>query len=271
MRATYYRNDAVRPMSDLDIAVQPRDTQAAIAALLRMGWTRIGTADDEDLRYRHSMQFLDPAKREIDLHWHLLREACSESATALFWSRAQPLVWAGVATSQLSAEDMLFHTLIHGVRANRMPPLRWVADAMTIIGAAGADFDWGRLLHLAAMLRLNQRLALGLGYLAERFAAPIPEETLRTLRLRRPSWVERVENSVVLRDADRLFDRLLTKPWVMFAEYARLATTTNPVLIFNEYTHYVRYRLRARGRLRLAAELARVISRRFIGALVSRR
>lgn len=270
LRAEYYRNDAVRPMSDLDIVVEPHQARPAINALEALGWTRVGTARDEDLANRHSMQFFNKDGREIDLHWHLLREACSVAASEIFWSKARPLTWGGVGTLQLAPEDMLFHTVIHGVRANRMPPLRWIADAATIVQATGAALDWSRVMHLAQALRLNVRLGLGLEYIARRFAAPVPGEVLQTLRKRKPSWVERAENSVVLRDADRLYSNLLTKPWVMLAEYSRLSSDANPIRFVDGYTKYVTYRLGARGRLEVAGNILSGVSRRVARTLLPR-
>jgi hypothetical protein len=270
LQIAYYRNEAVRPMSDLDIVVRPTQAEAATLLLESIGWVRNETARGDDAAWRHSMMFRDGKGHEIDLHWHLMREACHPDASTIFWSEAEPLDYAGIATRQPGPADMLLHTVIHGLRANREPPIRWIADAMTVIAVAGPRLDWNRLLERAQALRLNARLGLGLGYLSRRFDAAVPPEILQALARRRPHWVERVENSVVLRDADRMYERALTKPWVMFAEYIRVAHTANPIRFVNGFTHYLRYRGRARGRLELASDALRGLGRRVGRALSPR-
>jgi hypothetical protein len=267
LQPTYYQNHAVRPMRDLDIVVEPGAAATAIGLFEDAGWTRYETASLNDLSYRHSMMLRGPDGREVDLHWHLMLEACSPAATASFWSRGQPLTYGGVPTLQLGHADMLLHTVIHGMRANREPPLRWIPDAVTVLRVAGAGLDWDRVLEHASTLRLNARLALGLDYLSRHFEAPIPAKVLAELRWRRPTWVERVENSVVLKDTDRLYENVLTKPWVMFAEYARITPTSNPIRFMSGFSHYLRYRSGARGRVELIGDTLRGMTRRIRRAL----
>ena len=270
LQRAYYGSAAVRPMSDLDIVVQPAQALAARAVLEGLGWFANETAREEDTVYRHSMMFRDGEGHELDLHWHLMREACRIEASADFWSHALPLDYAGVPTLRLGHADMLVHTLIHGLRANRVPPLRWIADAMTVIRVAGPALDWDRVLACAERLRLGARLHLGLAYLVRRFDAPVPQHVLTALGRRRTSWVEHVENSVVLRDADLLYANLLTKPWVMFVEYARVAPQGGLVRFALGFTHYIRYRARARGRLEVVADGLRGLARRAGRAVLQR-
>ena len=261
LQSGYYRNQAVRPMHDLDVLVHPRHRAAAVAVLEGLGWARDPTAKDWDFEYRHSMLFRGADNLQLDLHWHLMREACDAAATEAFWSRARPLAWCGLPALQLGATDMLLHTVIHGVRANQEPPLRWIADAITILGNTDQPVDWPLLLAQADHLRLNARLALGLAYLAEHFAAPIPATVLASLRARRPSWVERVENSVHLHDSQALYDSRALKSWVAFADYVRVGDTHHPLRFAAGFTRYLPYRLGARGRIDLLATSLRGLSR----------
>ncbi len=270
LQRTYYRNDAVRPMRDLDIVVEPDAAADALSLFHELGWTLNEMASREDLVYRHSMMFRDAEQREVDLHWHLMREACSVPASRDFWAHARPLTYGGVETMQLGHADMLLHTVIHGLRANREPPLRWIPDAITVIRTAGEALDWDRVLERAAALRLNARLGMGLGYLQRRFQTPVPREVTAALNARRPTWVERIENSVVLRDADLLYERVATKPWVMFAEYTRVANTANPLRFIEGFSHYLRYRSGARGRAELVTTTLRGVTRRIGQAVLSR-
>lgn len=270
LQRSYYRNDALRPMHDLDVFVHPNDRVAAVAMLDEMGWQRDRSAHEWDFQYRHSMLFHGPDNLQLDLHWHLMREACFPAASEAFWSRARPLAWGGLDVLQLGSTDMLLHTVIHGVRANREPPLRWIADAITILRTASEEINWKLLLDQSKRLRLNTRLSLGLDHLAERYAAPIPPEILDTLRRRGASWVERVENAVHLRDNESLYANKALKPWVAFADYVRVGDTRRPLRFAIGFSRYLPYRLGARGRIDLVVSSLRGLARRILHHMPAR-
>jgi hypothetical protein len=259
---TYYRNHALRPMSDIDVLVPPAQVRHAMAVLQAQGWRRLAKASDEDLQYRHAMLHHNAAGDEIDLHWHGLFETCNDAADRAFWEGARPLDVAGVATRQLDPALMLLHLVVHGVRYNLEPPARWIADAITLLQAEGARLDWDRFLAFARRQRLTCRLGLGLEHLARHYAAPVPTEVLRDLRGSRISLVERIENTVVLGDETRLYSAVLTKQWVIFAEYCRCNRARGPFDFLNGLTHYIRYRWRLRGRREIFSNVLRGCVRR---------
>lgn len=246
---TYYGNRAVRPMADLDIMVRVAQVRTAMAVLDQHGWKRVESASDEDLVYRHAMLFRNATGDEIDLHWHGLYETCDPSADHDFWNTARPLRFGAIETRQLDPTMTLLHLIVHGIRHNPEPPIRWIADTMTVLKVEGNGVDWDRLVSVAITHRLSYRIGLGLGYLVERHGAPVPAATLRRVRAHRPSWLERMENTVVLADIDKLFEHPLTKFWIIFVDYCRRPTRRDPIGFLIGLSHYTRYRLRARGRL----------------------
>jgi Uncharacterised nucleotidyltransferase len=244
----YYRNHALRPMADVDIVVRRGDVRRALALLDSLGWRRSVPLSDDDLEFRHAIQLFGPKNRELDLHWHVLYEANDPAADEHFWSGAQPFDFAGVDTRTLDPTDALLHVVVHGVRWNAEPPTRWVVDAMAIMRGGRFPPDWKRMLRFAERWRLTHRLGLGLAYLAEHHAAPIPADVLGELRSERPSIVERIEDSVVLRNTERIFDHAIGKQWVIFAEYCRKTTASGPIDFIVGLSHYLRYRWGLRGR-----------------------
>ena len=259
---TYYRNPAVRPMADIDIVVAPAQVRRSIAAIEAFGWQRNESASDDDLKYRHSMLFADRKGLEFDLHWHFLYEACNDEADAFFWSSAIPLDFDGVRTLQLDPMAMLIHVILHGIRWNAEPPTRWIPDALAILRRDGGRFDWDRVVAFAASQRLTHRLGLGLRYLAEWHDAPIPPAVLRRLERTKITPLERIENTVVLRDRERIYANALGKQWVIFVEYCRWTTARGPIDFAIGFSHYLRYRWRLRGRLELVPTIFRGVSRR---------
>jgi hypothetical protein len=258
----YYRNHAVRPMADLDLVVRTTHVRKSIDILEAAGWKRNERASDEDVFYRHSMQFLHPDRGELDLHWHLLFEACTEQADDHFWSASRALEVEGVKTRQLCPTDMLLHIVVHGIRWNPEPPIRWIPDAVIILRTAGKDIDWHRLVTSARAMKLTHRLHLGLRYLADRGFVDMPRETLDALRGSPTTMVERIENTVALHDRDAMYEHLLLKNWVIFADYCRRDSENGPIGFLIGLSHYLRYRLDMKGRSEILPALVKGMARR---------
>lgn len=259
---SYYPNETARPMADLDIVVPRAKARDAIRVLEQAGWLRGPTSRDDNLEFHHAMQFFHPVSGELDLHWHVLLECRGAEINQGFWNRAEPLIVRGVATRQLDLTDTLFHTVIHGIRWNPEPPIRWIADAAMIMRRADRGIDWERLVDVAKTERLSYRLGLGLRYLADRFAMPIPAHVLNALDSIPLTLLERIENTIALHDSDRLYRHLLTKNWVIFARYCRIQQADNPLQFVNGLSHFMRVQWALRGRSEIPAAIARGLFRR---------
>ena len=83
-------------------------------------------------------------------------------------------------TKGLNPADDLFHTCIYAAPWNKIPPIRWVADAVAIIGT-GDDLDWDRLIEQSRKRYLNLTLENALVYLRREFDVPVPPTTIDTL------------------------------------------------------------------------------------------
>jgi len=88
---------------------------------------------------------------------------------------------------------MLFHVIIHGVVWNPVPPIRWIADAATLINSADFTIDWQRLVNLARKHHLSLRLKTGLQYLHDRFHLSIPPAVMKTVINLPVSYLEKIE------------------------------------------------------------------------------
>jgi hypothetical protein len=201
----FYDHPAHRPMSDVDLMV-PRDRVKDAAAILKGAGWRVSHTGRENISwrdivdYRHSAGFRDADGHEMDLHWAPSSELRGEAIERFFWETAWPMAVRGVAAVRPSATCMLLHTAVHGVRYNRMPPFRWIADAHMILMKEGDQIDWHALITLARKTRTSMRLAMAFGYLRSVYGMAIPDHLIDELCRERPDLVERIKNMSALVD-----------------------------------------------------------------------
>jgi putative nucleotidyltransferase-like protein len=193
----YYRESGLRPMLDADVLVHSSQAEQAMELLNSLQW--------KPVRYRqpqlripilHSTPFEDDGGRQLDLHWHLFWECFNAKEDDDYWTNAVPIKIGGVQTLALSPADQLLHTSWHGARWNEVPPIRWIADAMAIMGAE--EIDWARLTKKAQRHRIVMPVKDSLAYLKKTFDAPVPDDVLTTLSAVRISKIERENYEVML-------------------------------------------------------------------------
>lgn len=188
----YYRESGLRPMLDADVLVHAHQAEQAMQLLTRLQW--------KPFRYLqplmripivHSTPFEDGGGRQLDLHWHLFWECFNASDDDDYWKNAVSIQIGGVQTLALNSTDQLLHTCWHGARWNEVPPIRWVADAMAILGASAPEIEWSSLLKKAQRHRIVLPVKDALEYLKKKFDAPVPDSVLKSLSAVRISNLER--------------------------------------------------------------------------------
>lgn len=193
----YYDSPALRPMSDIDVMVPADRADQVIAALKEDGWQltepHLHSMSEFVRRRSHALSLRDPKGNEVDLHWRPLAELVARGAAEAMWLTAVPISLGGSVAQRPDAEQLLLQVCVHGTRPNLLPPIRWIADAVTIIRKTGAALEWSRLVEFAGQERVQHRLGLALDYLAREFEVEIPEATLRELGRYQPAWFERIE------------------------------------------------------------------------------
>lgn len=191
----YYGQAGVRPMTDFDLLVRPEQALATIDLLERSGWVREAglPLTPGFISVHYSWHFRLPAAAELDLHWHVYDQCCYSNADAELWKFSVPVEIEGFPTLALNPTDQLLHTCVHGAEWNLVPPLRWIADAITILDGATGQIDWQRLVRQAEERRLVPAARDTLTYLQKRLGAPVPEAVLSNLCNAPVSFVERLE------------------------------------------------------------------------------
>jgi hypothetical protein len=179
----HYQDLAARPMSDIDLLVPKHSAFRAIQVLADLGWSA-----DGDLPMSEAILDLVPGRSfvnadgiQLDLHCHVLHFGLAEATTRRFWEASVPLKVNDVMTRTLCPADQLLHVCAHGLMWNEVPPVRWIADAMMIIGSAGETLDWDRLLAIAPDCNAGLQLHEALSYLRSEFNADIPERVIEGL------------------------------------------------------------------------------------------
>jgi len=183
----YYPNPGLRPMSDFDILIHPGDRDSALDLLAPGKWKPIYFPAFADLSrsylsFATSHGFRDDEQREIDLHWYLFPTCADPDCDRHFWERAEPFALGEVSALTLAPGDHLLHICTHGAAWNEIPPIRWVADAVTVLRRAGDRIDWEALVEESERHRCGLLLHETLSYLKTRYNVSIPDRALELLR-----------------------------------------------------------------------------------------
>ena len=226
----HYRDAGARQMNDVDVLVPPARATEAVAVLRDLGAAPWNTPmPEKSVRVGHAEAFRRPDGFEIDLHWlsHWL-----PSDDEGLWSRAVPLEVGEVVSRAPAPTDLLVGVCGHGAAWAPEAPVRWAADAVTIMRSG--PVDWELLLREARRRRMSLPLADTLGWVREHLRAPVPEGLLDELRATLPSRLERATYAtanrapsppVVLRTA------LLRWRWLRTSD-VRIDVSRDPVSFF---------------------------------------
>lgn len=186
--AQYYKDFGVRPIGDFDVLVPTQQRPAAETILAQLGWT-----PREFVPIYNSRAYENANGGEIDLHWHLLSECLDAHADVDFWQDAISATVGDVPMLILNPADTLLHICMHGYRWNATPPIRWVADALTILNVSADKLDWERLIMQAQKRELILVMRHALGYLQDRMNAPIPDQVMQRLNALPVSRLEQMD------------------------------------------------------------------------------
>jgi len=180
----HYRDKGIRPMADFDILVPEDLARDVIGRLRREGWSAAAyrsEAPENTYFYRHIHGTLltHPDHGDFDLHWHVLHASTFRGADSAFWDDSVPLSLNAIATLALNPTDQLLHVCVHGFTVTEVVPIRWIADALTILRTS--QVDWSRLIKLSRHLSVSIPLAATLSFLRDTFPTPIPGDVLGQL------------------------------------------------------------------------------------------
>jgi hypothetical protein len=187
----YYRDLGVRSMRDFDLLVAEQHLEPAMVRLQEMGYSAEGNYPVDAIlrqtRVGHAWPFA-ASGLSCDLHWRPVARCYSPEVTRMFWDGAETSPLGEITVAVLCPTDQLFHVCAHGLQWDWTPPIRWIADALTVLRE---PIDWDRLFRLATESCMRMRLARALGYLQLRFDADVPPAIVERLEHTAPAWERR--------------------------------------------------------------------------------
>ncbi len=189
-----YGESGLRPMNDVDLLVHGRDMRRALDLLQSNGWTLAQARPGEELTFArlfHAVSVRHPRGGELDVHRHILEESNWPRADVEVWERSRDVELSGRTVRTMDPADHLLHVIVHGMRWDPIPPIRWIPDAILLMRTQSIDWD----LLVAEASRRGVVLATreALAYLVDEFAGPVPEVVLTSLGALPASRLERFD------------------------------------------------------------------------------
>jgi hypothetical protein len=173
-----YGDAGSRPMDDVDVLVPVARAEEAFGVIAAAGWRPNHERPAERLQAHHSLGYSRLGDGEVDLHWFSLWQPASDRR---LWEASVPFELAGAPTRAPCAADQLLLACVHGAPWSRLPPFRWIADAVTVIRRGGPAFEWDRVVAEAKRRQLTVATGAALAYLREELGAAVPERVLSHL------------------------------------------------------------------------------------------
>ena len=238
-----YKNFAVRPMADMDILIPYVEARKTVELLQNAGWIlRNPHYLEFNLKYGRSATFADDENTELDLHWHPIFEAHGDISENDFWDMAIPFEVAGVKTLSFCATDIFFQTIVHGLRYNPEPPIRWIADGLALLRDQEHPLDWERLINYTRKFRVSLYMKDALNYLVRTFDAPAPASKLKEIESIRVSSVEKLIFRHSQKFGDKDPDTFTEKIYSVYAAYMRQTNKNGFIARHAGFINYLRFR-----------------------------
>ena len=188
-----YFQPGQRPMTDLDIVVPQARAFNAATILESLGWQFDSTQNRpltlDEVRFSAHGKFAKGKVLIVELHWESPTQFLRGPAPGDAWQRSLPAQFQGHPCRVLNPADQLLHVCSHGAAANAIAPIRWAADALSLIRAS--NIDWPDFVSQSKRHRLVPFVREPLRFLAEKLDAPIPSETISRLDTAKLSRAER--------------------------------------------------------------------------------
>lgn len=195
-----YKNPAVRPMSDLDVLVQPQNVTEALGILRRIGYedTRPEARPGDTLSYENETMLQKAGEPTVllELHWNLFDSPYYQHNMSLdaYWETAIKVDFGSSPTLILGPEAQLLHLsghlLLHHSGADQAS-LLWTFDLARVIEHYRQQLDWEKLSTWAQEQDLVLSLQSALSKVAQLWPEVLPEHVLPQIMALDPTAAER--------------------------------------------------------------------------------
>ena len=202
------RSDA-RPISDVDVLVEPAKLLEAKDALWRLGFRPHPLYKDMFLR----------GDVQVDLHWEPLGFArirawarMSSLRFAHLWEMRERWEVLGEPAWAIAPEADLVYLAFHALK-HSLERLVWLWDLVLVSRKVQANGGWDKVLAFARTHNLMRPLFFALAYIHRHLAAPVPEAVLHEARPKMSRAEQRLLARVLAHEtppflAERIFARM---------------------------------------------------------------
>lgn len=185
LSAAAYGQLSLREFNDLDILIRGRDLAVAREVLLSAGYRPRPVAPPEEPPQEGfepvTVFVRNDGAVSVDVHWGLTRRFLPFHLDQEdFWDRLEPTAFADTAFLSPRAEDLLLILCAHGAR-HMWTRLEWICDVAELI-RVNRGLDWEAVVRRARRNGCQRMLFLGLLLAVDLLGAPVPEETMRSVR-----------------------------------------------------------------------------------------
>jgi hypothetical protein len=198
MMISRYSDSNPRYIRDADILVPASYATAADLVIREAGWVPRRRSIVSAMRVRHSTNYLNSEKGDIDLHWECLWCSSRSGVDESFAASAREGSWDGIPIKMLRPEDHFVVSCIHGGLRGKTTPYAhcdgilptWILDAVTLIQSS--PMDWERVLHANHRMCSTMQMRDVLLFLQRTFEVSIPEEVVSKFSAAPYSKMERL-------------------------------------------------------------------------------
>jgi hypothetical protein len=197
LNLTVYAVAELRPMSDVDLLVQPCDARRALKLLDDLGCRRgVGLIRDDFFpKYHYEVEVIVPSVRpmRIDLHARPLRplRIARVMPDDALWKDARE-VRLGAATALIPRPEYNFIHLAAHAAYHGCSRLIWLYDIKRIVEVFGDTMDWSLVVARCREWRLSLAVRTALAQAAAIFGPVCPAEVLKELARHHASCRDRL-------------------------------------------------------------------------------
>jgi hypothetical protein len=170
----YYKNNAVRPMGDIDFLIHPNDVLRAEKIFLDLNLKYRYEAERRIAANEHSFDYIDIRNNGYDLHWYSLFESRIKDIDKGIWQRARSFDWEGLNVKIMAPEDLILMSCINGIRDLSLAQYYWLIDVVKIVEAEPA-IRWKIISHEANSRNLSREINFALSWVRTILECFIPE------------------------------------------------------------------------------------------------
>ena len=213
---TAYGNLALRPITDLDILIRPRDLRRAQTILRAAGFrdeTSFSPQEEAVHLDANCERMLTNARVILDVHWQVMPKFFYFPLDLDgVWRRLIPLMLAGARVNTLALEDAVLILCVHGAK-HIWKRLEWVMSVAEL-ARAQTRLDWDALLGRARATGVERMVALGFLLAHQLLDAELPAPIAGAIRADRTLEALASQNRVRLFDENAVDDAVFEGTFV---------------------------------------------------------